>query len=328
MKISVIIPVFNVEKYLKQCVDSVLNQSYKNFEIILVDDGSTDSSGQMCDEFSQKDERICVVHKENGGLSDARNVGISVASGDYMMFLDSDDYWDTKKCLEIVVSKLEQTIVDMLTFRYKKYIESEKKYIDCLPSLDENEVSGIVSKNEILTCLLKNGLYISSACNKVLRTKFVKENNLYFRKGITSEDIDWCARCMLYAQNIVYSNIDSYVYRQREASISHSLGYKNIYDLKNNIIECVKLGQNIEKKDPFYNIYYTFVAYQYGVFLLSNNLVRDADVTGLVEEMRQYRWLLKFHANKKIKILYYIDKFLGYQNIAPCMRLYSRIRKG
>ena len=90
--ISIIVPIYNVEKYLKECIESIINQTYKNIEIILVDDGSPDNCGIICDEYSQKDKRIIVIHKENGGLSDARNKGIDIAKGDYLTFIDSDDF--------------------------------------------------------------------------------------------------------------------------------------------------------------------------------------------------------------------------------------------
>ena len=96
-KISVIVPVYNVEQYLERCVDSIINQTYKNLEIILVNDGSTDNSGQLCDELAKKDDRIRVIHKKNGGLSDARNVGIDVAEAELIGFIDSDDYIDEEK---------------------------------------------------------------------------------------------------------------------------------------------------------------------------------------------------------------------------------------
>ena len=95
-KISVIIPVYNVEKYLKRCLDSVINQTYKNLEIILVDDGSTDNSGKICDEYAKNDKRIIVIHKENGGVSVARNIGLDICTGDYVNFIDSDDWIDLK----------------------------------------------------------------------------------------------------------------------------------------------------------------------------------------------------------------------------------------
>lgn len=105
--ISVIVPIYNVEKYLARCVDSIVNQTYKDFELILVDDGSPDNSGKICDEYAKKDSRIKVVHKKNGGLSDARNAGMAVATGEYISFIDSDDYVsdDFFECLLDVMNK-------------------------------------------------------------------------------------------------------------------------------------------------------------------------------------------------------------------------------
>ena len=111
-KISVIVPVYNVENYLRRCVDSIINQTYKNLEIILVDDGSPDNCPVICDEYAQRDSRIKVIHKENGGLSDARNVGIDIASGDYLMFVDSDDYISEKMC-GILYERLRSSNADM-----------------------------------------------------------------------------------------------------------------------------------------------------------------------------------------------------------------------
>lgn len=103
--VSVIVPVYNVEQYLEKCIDSIINQTYKNLEIILIDDGSTDSSGKICDSYAARDKRIKVIHQENGGLAVVRNIGVSAASGEYIMFVDSDDYIDT----EIVQFLYEQS---------------------------------------------------------------------------------------------------------------------------------------------------------------------------------------------------------------------------
>lgn len=117
IKISIIIPVYNVEKYLATCLDSVINQTYKNLEILLIDDGSTDSSGLICEQYSKKDTRIKTIHKKNGGLSDARNVGISYASGDYISFIDSDDFIDINT-FTILNQYIKQYNADIITFNY------------------------------------------------------------------------------------------------------------------------------------------------------------------------------------------------------------------
>ena len=137
MKISVIIPVYNTEKYLKECVESVLAQTYHNLEILLINDGATDSSPQICESYAKQDARIKLIHKENGGLSDTRNMGIKQCSGDYVLFLDSDDYWDDPKMVEKLADQMQQYPVDILNFRYKKYMEDTKQFVPCLKSVED-----------------------------------------------------------------------------------------------------------------------------------------------------------------------------------------------
>lgn len=112
MRFSIIVPIYKVELYLRQCINSVLNQSYKDFELILVDDGSPDNCPIICDEYASRDIRVKVIHKSNGGLSDARNVGLDVAQGEYVLFLDSDDWWDDVLALEKINLKIKDTDAD------------------------------------------------------------------------------------------------------------------------------------------------------------------------------------------------------------------------
>ena len=132
--ISVIVPVYKAEKYLGECVDSILSQTYEEFELILVDDGSPDNSGKLCDEYAEKDERIKVIHKENGGVSSARNVGIENAVGEYIAFVDSDDIVD-KQYFELMCNKLEETDSDLCFCRFNVFDENScKEYEEQIPS--------------------------------------------------------------------------------------------------------------------------------------------------------------------------------------------------
>ena len=123
-KLSIIIPVFNVEEYLPKCIESVVNQTYDNLEILLINDGSTDNSGVICDNFAHKDERVKVVHKENGGLSAARNLGLSLATGHYIAFLDSDDYIDSEM-YETLVDALENADADIAACGFKEIYQNK-----------------------------------------------------------------------------------------------------------------------------------------------------------------------------------------------------------
>ena len=129
--ISVIVPIYNVEQYLKKCIESIISSTYANLEIILVDDGSTDGSGKICDEFQAKDKRIRVVHKKNGGLSDARNVGLEIARGEFVSFIDSDDYIDSEM-FEEVLTQFDKNTDIVIYGRYVEY--PTKTIVQCPPS--------------------------------------------------------------------------------------------------------------------------------------------------------------------------------------------------
>ena len=142
IRFSVIIPVFRVENYLRQCVDSVLNQTFNNFEIILVDDGSPDNSPAICDEYVQKDKRVHVIHKINGGLSSARNAGLTVAQGEYVLFLDSDDWWDDLEALAKIDIKLKGANTDILIIGLKKFFMQQNKISNIrVPKIQSEEKS-------------------------------------------------------------------------------------------------------------------------------------------------------------------------------------------
>ena len=180
--ISVIIPVYKVEKYLNRCVDSVLNQSFKDIEVILVDDGSPDNCPQICDEYALKDNRVKVIHKENGGSSDARNYGISSAIGKYLMFLDSDDYWNGDCCLESIVKSLKEKPSDILIYGVGK-IEYEGNKKDIL--IENNYNINLIrhgNKSDILNYLFKENKFPGAAWTVVVRKSFILKNNIYFIK--------------------------------------------------------------------------------------------------------------------------------------------------
>lgn len=138
-KFTVIIPVYNVAAYLAKCIDSVLKQEFKQYEVILIDDGSTDESGTICDKFAEQDKRIVVIHQKNKGLSAARNIGIENAKGEYILFLDSDDYWHDSSALNIIYSRLNVSNADILSFNYMSFITNKKEYNRIMKRLNQNK---------------------------------------------------------------------------------------------------------------------------------------------------------------------------------------------
>lgn len=217
-KVSIILPIYNVEKYLNKCVDSIRNQTYRNLEIILVDDGSKDSSGKICDELSKEDSRIQVVHKNNGGLASARNSGYQVATGEYVMYIDSDDCVkeDTvKKCVDAI----ERDESDVVIFGYEKVSEDGNVLEVC--SWDNK----IYSHNEMTKRLYRAICEMSFgyAWNKLYRKSILdKSGVLGDAKVIDREDLVYNMELLKYWNKITYIDYVGYEYLQRSTSLLHN----------------------------------------------------------------------------------------------------------
>lgn len=211
--ISVIIPVYNVEKYLAQCVTSVINQTYRNTEIILIDDGSEDNSGQICDTFAVKDSRIKVIHQENGGLSDARNAGMKVAVGDWILFLDSDDFMTTD-CLEILIRAAQKKNADIVIGREKKFWNND----NC--AVTERSGRYRVFNGEQAVEHYFYRTIPGYACGKLYKKSVL--DTLIFPKGKLFEDAFTVYKFLNNAEIVVEIADVVWFYRQREGSIVHS----------------------------------------------------------------------------------------------------------
>lgn len=208
--VSIIIPVYNVEAYLNECIASVLNQTYTEMEIILVDDGSTDKSGNMCEDFAEKDSRIIVIHKENGGLSDARNCALKLCKGKYVYFLDSDDVIN-KDAISLLVSNCEKSNADIAITGLKKFVHAipeEKIYEE----MGEN----ITARETVRRMLLHRGIG-HEACGKLYKKELW--DGIEFPLGKLYEDYATVYKIIARAKSTVILSQPSYYYRTREGSI-------------------------------------------------------------------------------------------------------------
>ncbi len=230
-KISIIIPVYNVEKYIKKCVDSIINQTYKNLEIILVDDGSSDNSGKICDEYKKRDYRIKVIHKENGGLSDARNKGVEIATGKYIGFVDSDDYIE-ENMYNILLNELKVNNADVSICSYKKIREDYYK-VDCKQSCEK--IIKILDNIKAIELLLSDTYIDNYAWNKLYKKELF--NNIKYPYGKKMEDLGTTYKIFSKAKKIVYTNYIGYFYLQRNSSILHNIDANFIQDIKELINE-------------------------------------------------------------------------------------------
>lgn len=224
---SLILPVYNVEKYVKRCVNSLLRQEYTDYEIILVDDGSTDSSGSICDKLADKNNNIFAYHKENGGLSDARNYGMDRAKGNYILFIDSDD-WVDEKLLISLHNHLNKSNVDILKFGFQKMQEGNYKntffsYFN-IGVYDRRQIEETILPYTIgpkrLFCYEQNAC--KSVWSHVYSLNFLRENNIRFvsEREILNEDYLFNLHTLLYAKSLEVTHYILYYHDYREGSLS------------------------------------------------------------------------------------------------------------
>ena len=243
-KITVIVPVYNVENYLRKCLDSIIAQTYKNIEIIVVNDGSTDASGQICQEYTQIDNRIVYIEKENGGLSEARNVGLDKMTGSYVTFIDSDD-WAELDYVEILYKKIIEYQADISVGNYYSYNEDEETYYFHIygDSYYEKVYDNISIFENLYESQEMKSFALISAWGKLYKAKLF--DYLRFEKGKLGEDGYFNQKMYLSVNKVVYLNKGLYAYRQRSGSITKTWTEKWMHALVDAMSERVTLLANM-----------------------------------------------------------------------------------
>lgn len=300
-KISIIVPIYKVEPYLERCIDSILSQSYSNLEIILVDDGSPDNCPQICDSYAAKDDRIIVIHKKNGGLSEARNYGLDKASGDYIVFVDSDDYIRSDMC-EVLLKNALTTNADMVLCDYH--------WVDnCGNDLHiKNKL-----KNEILTPEQYFQSYMNTiemgyiiAWNKLYKKYIFK--NLRFPVGKINEDYYLMHRIIYKCQSIMCITEKLYYYVQTDNSIMRSKFTARRMDIADALYDQIQFASSV-----------------------GNNAMRKFAINRLSNELVRYRaYLNDPECLVRYRKLQHKFRFLAFEkdawaSIAPRGRLYYRL---
>ena len=243
-KLSIIVPVFNVAKYIEECVESLIKQSYSNCEIIIVDDGSTDGSSELCDELKRRDERIIVIHQQNGGLSAARNSGLMEAEGQYVSFIDSDDYV-ASNMFTTLIKALEDTKSSIAICNFEVF-NTKNKYKS---SRYSNEIINYSPDSQVEFY----SATLDSSCNRVFKTDVIRTNNLFFEhKNIVAQEDYWFqVRLFSHIERIVTVSDCLYFYRERGSSITKS---QSDGDITNRNLRFYTLAQEYVHKNTNRNI--------------------------------------------------------------------------
>lgn len=298
MKVSVIIPIYNVEKYLSRCIVSVINQTYKNLEIILVNDGSTDNSVQIIQQY--KDSRIKIINKLNGGLSSARNAGLEICTGDYITFVDSDDWIE----------------LDMVEFMMKQVYNTNCDIVVIKEIITSRENIALTKSSPITNQLFSNNECLSQLCSTKIPSftwgKLYKKelwDKTYFPEGHNYEDIATSYQIFNKCKLLVVSNYVGYYYYMRENSIVHTKKIKEVSSILHHIIQMRK-HEIINNFWGFYQLKLLYGAIVYAK-RLPNNIRKTKEYTDIIANIK----ILKKDIKLEKPLLYYL-KYPSFYKVA------------
>lgn len=327
-KVSVIVPVYNTEKYLPRCINSILDQTFTDFELILVDDGSTDNSGKICDEYSKKDSRIVVIHKENGGASSARNTGIDIAKGEWISFVDSDDWVNVEYLNGLIIDASKDDNVDFVIQGLFKVVGNFRERL----SLKEYQIYAR-SELEKLWSDVNIFRHCGSYC-KIFRLNLLNKYNIrYNTQIICAEDYEFILNYFLVCSKIVVSNNANYFYDNRINSLSTKI---YCFERELNGLELLnKAYLKIIKLDPLaksiliqYNKLITYYTHRVLLSIYSNNVSKVKNRLLKLEKIDNYYiFLYQKHHKPKTTFLKFVKYlFTNKYNRLLDIVLYIRLR--
>ncbi len=282
MKLSLIIPVYNVEKYVAKCIESCINQSLSSsdYEIIIINDGSTDNSLEIVNTIAEKHDNITVFSQKNSGLSLARNKGLVLAQGEYVWFIDSDD-WIEANCLESIIKRLNG--IDVLALEFNETYDDISK---------NNKVFPITISGNSGIDLLKDSFTIPAQFY-IYRKSFLNENNLFFVPGIFHEDFEFTPRMLYSAKNIAVYEKQVYFYYQRAGSITTSVNPKKAYDLIKIALNLISFEkENVKTKDK--HIFHNMIWLALNNALYNTLQMNDKTKKEFGIELYNNKWIFKY----------------------------------
>lgn len=324
LKLSVIIPVYNVEQYLESCVQSVITQTYQDLQVILVDDGSIDLSGALCDQLAKQDTRIQVIHKLNGGLSDARNAGLKVATGDYVAFLDSDDIYLLHDGIEQMMHLVAEDKPDLLLFQcvdvYPVRQSVRRAY--------DSDYLANHTGTEVFHQLVRTQSFNMSACFQLIRRELLEKHQLYFEKGLLSEDVDWSLRLWRHVEYVRAINLPMYGYQHREGSITTTYTIRYLRSYEHIFAKFVALYQHKENGDGLYwKTVMGYLAQMYTNCLYNYGQLTRSERKECYSVLRDYAILLDHSISIKSDRVVVVKKCLGLRLSICLFTLYGKIRR-
>ena len=323
--LSFILPVYNVEDYMHECVDSILRQITQECEVILVDDGSGDSSGKICDRYAAQWDCVKVIHKKNGGLSSARNAGLPAAGGRYITFVDSDDRI-APGSVDKLLAWIRNHGADLCFLQAEKFFPDGSRI-----SLGEQiESAGLRGKDRAAALAYLSGRpkYPGSAWAKLYRREYLEENDLHFPHDRRySEDLGFIRDCMLCAGSFDAVEVPYYGYRQnRQGSITNRVTSKNFFDLFRFVAESAELlTRDKMPKDDISQYMMRFVGYEYLILFYLYRFLPAQDRKQAGEKLKEYQWILQYASGARGRMVAVSCRVLGIGLTSRLLELYRKL---
>ncbi len=325
-ELSIVIPVYNVEKYLSDCLESIIGPNITEYEIVLVDDGSSDSSGDICDRYAQKYSSIRVFHKKNTGVSDSRNYGLKNANGKYIAFVDSDDIIECG-AIEKILSWTKENDVDLCFLNSVKfYSDMEEEPLD--KPFDRDKIRN-QNAEDVLRYLSTLNKYSGSVWAKLFKREFLLKSNVQFPFGKKhGEDLSFVRTVLFNAKSFDYLPIPYYKYRMsRTDSATHSVNNVSFFDLFDFVVESVEECKKIKEISPSKSeSFMNFVAYEYSVILWHSQFVSKDRKKEANKMLRDYKWVLKYSSIPSVKKISFLSKVFGINLTSKILYLYMKFR--
>ncbi len=324
MRFSVILPIYNVEKYLEECVNSILKQTYRDYEIILVDDGSKDGSPALCDRLASNNKNIRVIHKKNSGMSDARNAGTKEAKGDYIIYVDSDDFIISDEFLEKIAAKAQNN-PDLIFYKYNKYYDQSKKMDSCKFSYTSAlEASTYGQKIE---ALVKADAFYGMAWIKAIKRTVLQDNRIEFEFGLLVEDMEWNYHVLFHSNSLEFIDEPFIAYRQREGSITSTHKLKNLTDFVYVLEKWTLKIKNECRDQKLKEALYGSLAKYYSNMLVVYARLKDRKKKESKKQIKDLDWLLKYSMSKRPKTVYKIYRVFGFDLTILALQILDKIKR-
>ena len=320
--LSLVIPVYNAEKYLRDCFESIKKQEFEDYEVIIIDDGSKDRSGEICDEYAKMDNRVQVFHVENGGPSRARNIGFKKAQGEYIYCIDNDDYFLDTEYFQKIFESLNNEPVEILLTGASYYREDKK-----CKEVDYQDMPPIpVDKPyEIVEWMVKEKKYETSCWTKVINREFLINNEFFFDEDLLVEDLDWNLRFLQKLKTFNVLRSSSYIHVYRTGSITSSKGeraYKSCLDQVTVISHWADYYEKYDKSPKLRKSLLSFLNYQFFITLGRSATMQAEYRRDIYARLKQVDFITKYAIEKKLKVLSLVYRVVGFNMTASLVEWY------